>query len=280
MTRNLRDIWKASRAFGLDCYDLSEKILVQMLYSGAFVGERMEIFLYYVSQGAREEVEEAFLSQCAYDCFVRERVMEREVFREIRYMKARGEAVQKVCKLAYLKYFSENREEMDQEAAATAQILLQELMAEGIYMEFFRKFRECRAAQQEMADRTIIEYRTDPRARACIHYTVLDENGESEGYRTEYMRDVYGGVFVKDFVLFFGESLQYYTTEEKDGKAQLTESATIQKSDAGAVEEDSRYRLLNDIVMARSMQDYDTMDNLLEEYYRRDFMNSRLFALK
>ena len=280
MTRNLRDIWKASRDFGLDCYDLSEKILVQMLYSGAFVGERMEIFLYYVSQGAREEVEEAFLSQCAYDCFVRERVMEREVFREIRYMKARGEAVQKVCKLAYLKYFSENREEMDQEAAATAQILLQELMAEGIYMEFFRKFRECRAAQQELADRTIIEYRTDPRARACIHYTVLDENGESEGYRTEYMRDVYGGVFVKDFVLFFGESLQYYITEEKDGKAQLTESATIQKSDAGAVEEDSRYRLLNDIVMARSMQDYDTMDNLLGEYYRRDFMNSRLFTLK
>ena len=91
---------------------------------------------------------------------------------------------------------------------------------------------------------------------------------------------MYGGVFVKDFVLFFGESLQYYITEEKDGKAQLTESATIQKSDAGAVEEDSRYRLLNDIVMARSMQDYDTMDNLLEEYYRRDLMNSRLFALK
>ncbi len=280
MTRNLRDIWKASRAFGMECYDLSEKILIQMLYSGAFVGERMEIFLYYVSQGAREEVEEAFLSQCAYDCFVRERVMEREVFREIRHMKTRGESVQKVCKLAFLKYFSENRHEMDEETFRTAEVLLQELMAEGIYLDFFRTFRECRAAQQDLADRTIIEYRTDPRARACIHYTILDENGESDGYRSEYMRDVYGGVFVKDFVLFFGESLQYYITEEKDGNAELTESATIQKSEAGAAEEDSRYRLLNDIAMAGSLQDFDTMDDLLEEYYRRDFMNSRLFALK
>ena len=59
----------------------------------------------------------------------------------------------------------------------------------------------------------------------------------------------------------------------------MTESSTIQKGD-GTGEEDSRYRLLNDIAMARSMQDYNTMDDLLEEYYRRDFLNGRLFTLK
>ena len=58
-----------------------------------------------------------------------------------------------------------------------------------------------------------------------------------------------------------------------------TESGTIQKNNE-ASEEESRYHLLNDIVMARSMQDFDTMDDLLEEYYKKDFMNSRLFALR
>ena len=280
MTRNMRDIWKASMAFGRDCYDLSERILVQMLYSGAFVGERMEIFLYYISQGAKVEVEEAFLAQCSYDCFVRERVMEKEVFREIRYMESRGEPVQKVCKLAFLKYFSENRGEMDDETARTAVKLLGEMISEGIYLEFFRKFTECTSLQQELADKTIIEYRTAPGARACIHYTLLGENGETDGYRSEYMREAYGGVFFKDFILFFGESLQYYITEEKDGKTQVTESGTIQKGDGAGGQEDSRYSLLNDIVMARSLQDCNTMDNLLEEYYKRDFLNSRLFALK
>lgn len=279
MTRNMRDIWKASRSFEMDCYRLSERILVQMLYSGAFVGERMEIFRYYVSQGPKVEVEEAFLSQCAYDCFVRERVMEKEVFREIRNMSLRGEPVQQVCKLAYLKYFSENRDEMDAEILGTVSQLLEEMMADGIYLNFFRKFTECRALQQEIADKTIVEYRTDPKVKVCIHYTVLHENGQADGYRSEAMREVYGGVFFKEVVLFFGESLQYYITEEKDGEVQSTESGTIQKSDE-VTEEESRYHLLNDIVMARSLQDFDTMDDLLEEYFKKDFMNSRLFALR
>ena len=280
MTRSLRDIWKAARAFGMDCYGISERILVQMLYSGAFVGERMDIFLYYISQGAKASVEEAFLAQCAYDSFVGERVMEREVFREIRYMDARGEPVQKVCKLAFLKYYSENREEIDGETAKTAEKFLDEMISEGIYLEFFRKYKEYRSPQQELADKTIIEYRTAPGTRTCIHYTLLGEDGETEGYRSEYMREAYGGVFFKDFILFFGESLQYYITEEKDGKTQVTESRTIQKGDGTGEDENSRYSLLNDIAMARTMQDHHTMDNLLEEYYMRDFLNSRLFALK
>ena len=128
MTRNLRDIWKAARSFEVDCYQLSERILVQMLYSGAFVGEKMDIFRYYISQGAKQEVEEAFLAQCAYDCFVKERLMERDVFREIRYMYQREEPVPLVCKLAYLKYFSENREEIDDEPDEMIQALLEEML--------------------------------------------------------------------------------------------------------------------------------------------------------
>lgn len=280
LTRNLRDIWKASRSFGKECYELSERILVQMLYSGAFVGERMEIFRYYVSQGAKTEVEEAFLAQCAYDSFVGERVMEREVFREIRYMEARGELVQKVCKLAFLKYYAENRSEIDADIYITVEKLLGEMLREGIYLEFFRNFRECLFLQQEMADKTIVEYRTEPGMRACIHYTILGEDGEESGYRSEYMREAYGGVFFKDFILFFGETLQYYITEEKDGKTQLTESSTIQKGEASWTGEDSRYRLLNDIVTANQMQEYDTMEQLLGEYYKRDFLFGRLFTLR
>ena len=225
-------------------------------------------------------MEEAFLAQCAFDSFVGERVMEREVFREIRCMDTRNEPVQRVCKLAFLKYYSENREEIDDETLWTAGKFLDEMISEGIYLEFFRKFTECQSPQQELADKTIIEYRTVPGTRACIHYALLREDGESDGYRSEYMREAYGGVFFKDVILFFGESLQYYITEEKDGNTQVTESRTIQKGDGAGEEEDSRYRLLNDIVMARSLQDYNTMDNLLEEYYRRDFLNSRLFVLR
>ena len=82
----------------------------------------------------------------------------------------------------------------------------------------------------------------------------------------------------KPFVLFFGESLQYYITEEQDGIAQVTGSGILPRSDGSAGEE-GRYQLINDIVTAEAMRDYDTMDELLEEYYRKDFLNDRLFAV-
>lgn len=280
MTKNMRDIWKAAKAFEVDCYRLCEIILVQMLYSGSFVGEKMEIFHYYVSQGPKPEVEEAFLAQCSFDYFVKERVTEKDVFEEIQRMYLRGEPVQKVCKLAFLKYYAENHKDLNETASELTDEFLTEFLNMGIHLEFFREYRENEQVAREMSDKTIIEYHANPSAKTCIHYVMLHENGESDEYSTEYMKEVYGGVCFKEFILFFGESLQYYITEELNGDEQLTESGTLQKSDIRGSESDSRYHLVNDIVISKTLQDYETMDNLLEEYYRKEFLNSRLFELK
>lgn len=280
MTKSMRDIWKAARAFGVDCFRLSETILVQMLYSGAFVGEKMEIFRYYISQGPKPEVEEAFLAQCAYDYFVKDRVMESDVFQEIQAMYLRGEPVQRVCRLAYLKYYAEAKPERTEQVNRLAEGFLHEMMSDGIHLEFFRAYKENREVALELADKTIIEYHANPRGKTSIHYVILHENGESDEYTTEYMQEVLGGVCFKEFVLFFGETLQYYITEERNGEEQLTESGNLQKSDIRGEGHDSRYQLVNDIVISKTLEDFDTMDNLLEEYKRKEFLNGKLFGLK
>lgn len=279
-TKDMLDIWKAARSFGIDCYWLSERILVQMLYSGVSVDEKMEIFRYYVSQGAKPEVEEAFLAQCAFDYFVRERDTKREVFREIQYMYVRGEPLQQVCKLALLKYYSENAEELTGDAKRLAEEILRELMEEGIHMNFFRQFRGFSWLQQELADKTVVEYRAFPGSRVCIYYRILQDSEDSGEYTSEYMREVFGGVCFKEFILFFGETLQYYITEERNGETQRTVNGSVQKSDAFRDAGESRYRMVNDIVRSSTLQDSDIMDDLLEEYYRKDYLGGRLFHLK
>ena len=89
---------------------------------------------------------------------------------------------------------------------------------------------------------------------------------------------VYAGVYEKSFVLFFGDTVQYYITEEEDGKAQLTESGTISKSDIGSERHDSRFELLNDVMIGKNLQDYDTVDKSLEEYYWKEFLVEKLFG--
>lgn len=281
--RELRDVWKAARSFDIDCYRISERLLAQMLYSGAFVGERMEIFRFYIARGANAEVEQAFLSRCAYDYFVKERLTDAIVFDEIRKGYLRDEEVQRIGKLAFLKYYGENTEEITPDVRPVLGEFLQEMLEERIRLNFFRSFIGMGFPQEyllrEMMDKTIVEYRAHPSAHARIHY-VIQRYGEDEAeYLTDSMREVYGGVFFKEFVLFFGESLQYYIVEEEDGAEQLTESGSLQKSETRGDNGGWRYEMINDIAISRAMEDYDTLDSLAEEYFYREYLFRELFVL-
>ena len=280
MTRDMRDIWKAARAFEVDCYKLSERIILQMLYTGAFVVEKMDIFRYYVAQGAKGEVEKAFLMQCSYDYFVNQKLTDTYVFREIGYAYQRGGEIPIVCKLAFLKYFAECPKELTEADKTLIEVFLSEMLQKNIHLNFFRDLKDFGHLTRVMGDRSIVEYRARPGGRASIHYVVMNEHGEADEYLTEYMTDVYGGVCFKDFVLFFGENLQYYITEENDGEEQLTESGNIQKSDIVNDIHSNRYEIINDMNISKTLQDYDTLDNLLEDFYRKEHWNKHLFRLQ
>ena len=282
--KELRDIWKAAGSFGLERGRISERILLQMLFSGAYVGERTDIFADYIKKGADSRLEEAFLARCAYDYFVKERLTEELVFQEIGRMANQGGETLRVCKLALLKYYAEGLVEVKQDIKPILEAFLHEMLTERIHLNFFRGFMGKDDIKEpllmELMDKTIVEYRARPGARAAIHYVVMHEDGESSEYCTEAMREVLAGVCFKEFVLFFGESLQYYIMEEQDGQEQLTESGNLQNGDIHGKSADWRYELINDILISRMLEDFDTLDGLLDEYYRREYLGENLFKLQ
>ncbi|MBQ7359118.1 MAG: hypothetical protein IJW63_03365 [Lachnospiraceae bacterium] len=278
-SKELRNVWKAAKEMELDTWQLEERILVQILFTGAFVGEKMEIFASYVAGGAREEVEAAFLTQCAYDYFVRERVTDLYVFEEILRQINLGEPIPVVSRFALLRFYAENKEYMDEQAQAVVRQLVLEFVGQGIYLKCFREFMSLDPMLNRMLDKTIIEYRVKPGSKAIIHYVLQRDETDNGEYLTEEMEEAYGGVCYKVFTLFFGESLQYYVVEETDGEEQLTESGTIQKSDIESTEGTGKYGVINDMLISRTLRDYETMDALMEEYYHKDFMAQELFKL-
>ena len=146
-------------------------------------------------------------------------------------------------------------------------------------MSFFKDFRNLEPRLASYSDKTVIEYKTEPGRQVFIHYIIeADEDNPGE-YVTEEMPDVYGGVHVKTFVLFFGENLLYYITENTESEELLTESGNISDSDI-AESADSRFNEINDIAIAKTLGDYDTVDKLLTEYYRHDYIVKRLFKLQ
>ena len=123
----------------------------------------------------------------------------------------------------------------------------------------------------------MIDYRTAPGANCTIHYR-LDSDIEND-YKSINMMEMYEGIYVCGFVLFFGEQLQYYITElTADGGEKATESGTIAKSDIVKGPSLGRYNLINDIMIGETLQEYDTVDKLMQEYYKKKNICDVLFT--
>lgn len=281
MTRDMRKIFKAAEDFDVDIYSMCENLIIQMLYTGYFISERMDIYKKYIQGGANTEVQAAFLAQCAFDYFVKEQLMESFVFEELTKAQLRGEPVQTVCKLAYLKYYAENREEADDSVMGIIREYLDEMLEQGIYMSFFKDFLEkTTAGVNRFSDKTIIEYKTEPGKKVTIHYIIEGDEDSPGEYVTDEMKEMYGGVHAKAFVLFFGENLLYYITEGENSEEMLTESASISKSDISHDILDSRFNEINDIVIAKTLQDYDAVNSLLYDYQKHDYIVKNFFSLQ
>ena len=276
--KEMRDIWKAAEAFGIDTYSLSERMLLQMLYSGSYIGEKTDIFKSYVRNGANADVEMAFLSLGAYDYFVHGSVTDRYVFERIEALSLQGLPIQDVCKLAYLRYYATEKSSEETVNKEVAEAFIKSLMANNIYFPFYLEYSEIVPGLSHFADKTMLEYRTEPGTHCHIHYRLAGE--EDNEYHSMELHEMYEGIYVCAFVLFFGEQLQYYITEDKeDSEDALTESGTIQKSDITKNQSDSnsRYSIINDIMIGETLQDYDTVDKLLAEYHKKNFVCNGIF---
>ncbi len=278
--RYLRDVWQKAVGAGMDAYELAEKILLICLFSGCFLSGKEEIFSYYFSGKPDYQVVEGYLAESAYEYFVREQVMDERIFGDMIAFYKQGRTMSHICMLAFLKYFSKEDGKLSLEEEQMAKKFLVELIKKDIFFPFFLRYKHILPIIMLQEDYTYIEYRGEPGCRAVIHYVIEKEGVSGSKYHNEEMEEVYSGIFLKKFVLFFGERLQYYITEEGNGKGNLTESGTIEGSsmvDGGA---ESRFKLLNDMAVSQSLEEYESMEEIACEYARKIWQCERLFTMK
>lgn len=277
-TKELRNLWNAAKSFEVQCFMLTEKLIIQMLFTRTMVGEKELIFEDYLSNGASPRVEMAYLSYAAYDYFVKERITDKSVFTQLISNYRMGELLNDGAKLALLKYFSENKEEITEKIKGMIVDFIQEFLHKNIFFKFFSEFAFIVPELAAFSSALFIEYRTNPKSRVVLHYVLADDD-DSDIYRTEEMRNMYGGIFSKEFMLFFGEKLQYYVTEEHNGREMLTLSDSVSVEETINDGTDSRYNILNSMVVAKTLQDDTTLMDLMVEYMEEDAFATRVFNL-
>lgn len=278
-TKELLNIWKAAKDFCCDKRELEEKIIVQMLFTGAYVSRIDEIYDSYEQKIPNKKVKKAYLFSKSYDYFVKENIIEEGVFDYIEKEIDSGNEINDMCGLAYLKYMSE-KEDIPEGKITLCRTLLYELTRIGKNFEFFKTFRKYFELPYSIIDKTIVEYRTEPDNKVLIHYIPEDEDRESDEYITAEMMPVCDGVFTYSFVLFYGENILYYITEEADGSKNVTESRSLSVGDIEFGGDTTRYGIINDILVCRDMKEERTFEEMTKDYLMKKELVDSVFDIK
>ena len=278
-SKEMRDIWNVANEYGINTSDLEQRILEQMLYSNAYVPRIEPIFVQFYKRRINDRLSMAFLSQICFEYFVKEKITSDTYFDVLKECIEDNIDVPLSCKLAYTKYYSTKVDEVDELVSRTLVVFLKEILIQGMYFPYFKEYAQSITYMHRFLDKTMVEYRVEEGTTATIHY-MIEKNAEEKGeYVTEELRDMYHGICVKQFVLFFGERLQYYITESNKEEDELTESGEYSRNDMDQSESTSKYSIINDIAIARTLGDLGTMDKLMEEYFRREYILDNVFSM-
>lgn len=279
--KQMRNVWKAACSMEVSVLELSERILRQLLFSGTYTADREKIFRYYCENGGRKDLIKEYLSMCAREYLVMDETVEENFLLRLQSMMMDGEAFPICAGLAILKYNSGRAEELSKEEESLCISLLKESLGEDIYFTFYKAYEPLYPALEAYGEKSYIEYQSPYAKSVTLHY-ILDKPGmEDNGYCNEDMREIYPGIFQKEFSLFLGEHLQYYMTESRgQDEEEFVLSGSLEP--VGMMENGAHGRtgLLNDIALSVELQDYHTADTLMFEYARKEYVTGKLLRIK
>lgn len=266
--KELYDIWKSCKAYDYENRELEEKLIACILYTGAKASHIGEVYQSYAEKGVGEKIRRAFLFAKAYDYFVKDKLIDESVFEYIARDIMVDNPIHDICRLAYAKYCSQKSDLSDKELDICRNVVF-DMCKKGKVFEFYRDFGRYFNLPVSIIDKKIIEYHTNPKNKVFIHYNMGADNVAEQNYTIKEMRDVCGGIFIQEFILFYGESIQYYITEEYDDEQSLTESSSATLSDTNVSEisdRESRYTMLNDMLVSFEMHEETTLSEMAGEY--------------
>ena len=254
-------LWKAAGEFQIDTYDLEERILTQMLYTTDYTPYAEQIYDSYYAGGGRDLICMAYLSYFANSYLMQDAVIPSQVFPQIQERYLEGRELNEACELGLLKYLSE-KEKLSDRQLGIVDALLGVYTSKNIYFAFYRKFPAKLIVKYHFYDKYFLEYHTTPGKHVMVHFRM----GEND-YQSEDLIEMYDGIFVREFILFFGEMVQYYITEGDGTNMQVIESDCITNNDVIEHEKEGRYVRLNEMLLQVTLGDEEMLKRQMKNYY-------------
>lgn len=274
-TDELINLWHAADKFSISSMKLDERILEQGIYTQIEPEKISDIFLEYYKRAGNDKLILAYISLVAHGYLHSGRCKADFIFDIIEKRFIGNRTLNDACQLALLKHFAE-KTDITQAELEIEDTLLKYYIYNNMYFDFFARLDYRLLEKYFIYDKAFLQYESTPGAHVVLHYS-RDEDGEE--FNSEDMVEMYDGIYVKTFVIFFGELIRYYITEEHDNSIEVKESNRLTCNNIPGDNDHSRYNLINEMIISDTLSDETTLKSNIDEYKRLDAATKRLFKL-
>lgn len=274
-TDELINLWHAADEFSISSMKLDERILEQGIYTQIEPEKISDIFMEYYKRAGNEKLILAYISFVAHGYLHSGGCKADFIFDIIEKRFIGNRTLNDACQLALLKHFAE-KTDITQAELEIEDTLLKYYIYNNMYFDFFARLDYRLLEKYFIYDKAFLQYESTPGTHVVLHYS-RDEDGEE--FNSEDMVEMYDGIYVKTFVIFFGELIRYYITEEHDNSIEVKESNRLTCNNIPGDNDHSRYNLINEMIISDTLSDETTLKSNIDEYKRLDAATKQLFKL-
>lgn len=268
-TKDMKKLWHTAQEYGIPVYKLGERIITQMVFSENVFGEERIFEDYYASGNAYFRLKQAYLAFVSREYIIRGRGLEECVFRIIAQECDEKEELTDVCKIALLDYYAGRDYPADIEPVLHQ--VLREMCEKQLVLPSYMKYKDAWLREVQLYDKAMIFYQAADGSKVQLFYKRKTEERESLGYQSEMLVPVFENLYVKQFVLYEDESVNYYI-QETNGRESISTEKEVLKNESGI--RAGRFGKINEMISLspakrkKKMIEYEEEEILAEKLFK------------
>ena len=262
----------------VETYDLEERLLAQMLFTGSCDQIDSVFDLYMKRKRTRESMVKAYFTQKCIQYFLEEKEIDSQIFQYLKNAVGADpgkEKIPTIYLLALTRYYA-GQAEITADEKKQLQIMVNILLESEMVFPYMKDLGRFVSIPEDIMDKTMIEYRGDKNVQPWIEMRILPQE---DHFTREEMKRVYQGIYVKKLTLFKGELLEYQIYERGEKGAVLVKEGRTCCDPERAGRENSRFACLNQMSEAVAKQDAEGLLGAMEDYVKRSAALGILFPV-
>ncbi len=275
----LQQLFLSIQAKKIEDNTLAERLLIQYIFEASTYDGIYNIYREYLKYPTNSMVRRAFYTYVTFNYFIKKVQCPDIVWEILEQEYSNGFQTTLITKIAFVEILSK-KDELTEKEIEIAKKLIGDLAKNHINLDFYKKFNKWFKVPFDLIDKTIIDFRTNPKHKVYIDYQIKTAEGHTKRVNEE-MRSIYQGIFTKEIIMFYGEEINYsikeYSDEVPNGK--VLDNYSVRITDKNTYNDETRFGMINGMMICRNLGRNEAAREIMQSYELDRIAGKDLFKL-